>query len=134
MTLSSINQYGPQFQVKVLSSLLTNKEFLVNIYDVLSDEYFDNQSHKWIIKEVLKYYDKYHTTPSMDILVVEVKKLTNDILKISVREQLKLAYDTTKEDSEYVQEEFSTFCTNQQLKKSVVKQRRSFKGGGIRVN
>ena len=70
MTLSSINQYGSKFQVKVLSSLLTQKEFLVNIYDILSDEYFDNQAHKWIIKEILRYYDKYHTTPSMDILAV----------------------------------------------------------------
>ena len=54
MTLSSINQYGTQFQIKVLSSLLTHKEFLVNIHDILSDEYFDNQAHKWIIKEILK--------------------------------------------------------------------------------
>ena len=75
MTLKNLNQYGPHFQIKVLSSLLTHKEFLVNIQDILSDEYFDNQAHKWIIKEVLRYYDKYHTTPSMDILKVEVKKI-----------------------------------------------------------
>ena len=67
MTLKNLNQYGPHFQIKVLSSLLTHKEFLVNIQDILSDEYFDNQAHKWIIKEVIRYYDKYHTTPSMDI-------------------------------------------------------------------
>ena len=120
MTLSNINDYGPKFQVKILSSLLTDKEFLMNIYDVLSDEYFDNQSHKWVIKEVLKYYDKYHTTPSMDILVVELKKINNDVLKVSVREQLKLAYDCITDDFEYVQEEFSTFCKNQQLKKALL--------------
>ena len=120
MTLSSINQYGSKFQVKVLSSLLTQKEFLVNIYDILSDEYFDNQAHKWIIKEILRYYDKYHTTPSMDILAVELKKLTNDILKISAKEQLKLAYEVSIDDLEYVQEEFSTFCKNQQLKKALL--------------
>ena len=53
MTLKNLNQYGPHFQIKVLSSLLTHKEFLVNIQDILSDEYFDNQAHKWIIKEIL---------------------------------------------------------------------------------
>ncbi len=32
MTLQTLNQYGPDFQIKVLSSLLTHKEFLSNIY------------------------------------------------------------------------------------------------------
>ena len=68
MTLNNLSAYGIGFQVKVLSSLLTHKEFLLNIQDVLSEEYFDNQAHKWIIKEILKYYQKYHTTPSMDVL------------------------------------------------------------------
>ena len=67
MTLVNLNQYGTSFQIKVLSSLLTHKDFLININDMLSDEYFDNQAHKWIVKEILKYYEKYHTTPSMDV-------------------------------------------------------------------
>ena len=52
MTLINLSQYGTAFQIKVLSSLLTHKEFLVNIYDILSDEYFDNQAHKWILTEI----------------------------------------------------------------------------------
>ena len=120
MTLKNLNQYGPHFQIKVLSSLLTHKEFLVNIQDILSDEYFDNQAHKWIIKEVLRYYDKYHTTPSMDILKVEVKKIDNEVLQLSVKEQLREAYQASDEDSEYVQEEFTGFCKNQQIKKALM--------------
>ena len=46
MTLTNLNQYGTGFQIKVISSLLTHKEFLVNINDMLSEEYFDNQAHK----------------------------------------------------------------------------------------
>ena len=49
MTLNNLNAYGPGFQVKVLSSLLNNKEFLINIHDILSEEYFDNQAHKWVV-------------------------------------------------------------------------------------
>ena len=120
MTLKNLNQYGPHFQIKVLSSLLTHKEFLVNIQDILSDEYFDNQAHKWIIKEVLRYYDKYHTTPSMDILKVEVKKIDNEVLQLSVKEQLREAYQASEEDLEYVQEEFTGFCKNQQIKKALM--------------
>ena len=120
MTLNSINQYGHEFQIKVLSSLLTHKEFLVNIHDIISEEYFENSSQKWIIKEILNYYDKYHTTPSLDVIKVELQKLDNDVLKISLKDQLKQAYISSDEDLEYVQEEFTNFCKNQQLKKALM--------------
>jgi len=106
--------------MKVISSLLTHKEFLQNINDVLSDEYFSNPAHKWVINEILKYYEKYHTTISMDILKVEMKKLDNEVLKVSVKEQLREAYRADLDDLNYVQEEFSTFCKNQQLKKALL--------------
>jgi replicative DNA helicase len=120
MTLSNLNAYGPAFQIKVLSSLLTHKEFLVNIHDILSDEYFDNQAHKWIIKEILKSYEKYHTTPSMDVLKVELKKIDNEVLQVSIKEQLREAYKASDEDLQYIQEEFSNFCKNQQLRKALL--------------
>jgi replicative DNA helicase len=120
MTLQSIDEYGPSFQMKVISSLLTHKEFLQNINDVLSDEYFSNPAHKFIINEIIKYYERYHTVISMDILKVEMKKLDNEVLKVSVKEQLREAYRADIEDLEYVQGEFSTFCKNQQLKKALL--------------
>jgi len=135
MTLNSINQYGHEFQIKVLSSLLTHKEFLVNIHDIISDEYFENPAQKWAIKEVLRYYDKYHTTPSLDILKVELLKVDNEVLQLSIKEQLKLAYVTSDDDLEYVQEEFTNFCKNQQLKKALMSSVDMLKAGdfdGIR--
>ena len=120
MTLKSIEEYGPGFQIKVLSSLLTHKEFLTNIYDILNEDDFNNQSHKWIIKEILKYYDKYHTTPSLDVLRVEVKKVENEVLQLSIKEQLREAYIASGDDLAYIQEEFSSFCKNQQLKQALL--------------
>ena len=120
MTLSNLSQYGINFQIKVLSSLLTHKEFLLNIHDVISEDYFDNQAHQWIIKEILKYYQKYHTTPSMDVLKVELKKIDNEILQVSIKEQLREAYKASDEDLKYVEEEFSNFCKNQQLKRALL--------------
>tara|TARA_R110000796_G_C14524140_1_gene431172 strand:- start:158 stop:1537 length:1380 start_codon:yes stop_codon:yes gene_type:complete len=120
MTLINLSQYGTAFQIKVLSSLLTHKQFLVNIYDIISEDYWDNQAHKWIIKEIMKSYDKYHTIPSMDVLKVELKKIDNEVLQVSIKEQLRAAYEASEEDLAYVQEEFSNFCKNQQLKKALL--------------
>ena len=118
--LSTLDKYGNAFQVKVISCLLTDKKFLISIHDVLSDEYFSNQAQKWIIKEILKYFDKFHTTPSMEVLKVELKKIDNEVLQISIKEQLREAYKSSDEDLAYVEEEFSNFCKNQQLKKALL--------------
>ena len=120
MTLSTLSSYGIHFQTKVISSLLTHKEFLVNIHDIISEEYFDNSAHKWVITEILKYYDKYHTTPSMEVLKIELKRIDNEVLQLSIKEQLKEAYKASDEDLAYIEEEFSNFCKNQQLKKALL--------------
>ena len=120
MTLNSLTSYGKEFQIKVISSLLTHKEFLTNVNDIISDEDFESSSHKWIIKEIIRYYDKYHTVPTLDILKGELQKIDNEVLQISIKDQLKQAYVSSDEDLEYVQEEFTNFCRNQQLKKALM--------------
>jgi len=56
----------------------------------------------------------------MDVLKVEMKKMDNEVLQISVKEQLREAYKADIDDLEYVREEFSTFCKNQQLKRALL--------------
>jgi replicative DNA helicase len=118
--LNTLNAYGSGFQVKVLSSLLKHKEFLQTINDVIDPEMFDSPASQWIIKEILRYYYKYHTTPSLEFLGVEVKKIDNEVLRISVVEQMKEALKTINEDRDYIEQEFSNFCKNQQLKKALL--------------
>jgi replicative DNA helicase len=120
MTLSELDKYGPQFQVKVLSSLLNHKEFLINVHDILDESHFTNQAHKWIVSNILSYYSKYHTTPTPEVLKSEYEKVTNDVLKVSIKEQLREAYKISDTDSEYIESEFSAFCKNQQLKKALL--------------
>lgn len=120
-TLSKINQYGSDFQVKVISALLTQKNFLVNVSDSIDTEYFDNTAHKWIIEKILKYYGQYHTYPTMEVLSIEVKKIENDILKIALTETLREAYNkTSSKDLDWVENEFTDFCKNQQMKKAIM--------------
>lgn len=118
--LNQLQNYGLGFQIKVLSSLLKHKEFLQNIHDILDAEYYDNPAHKWIVEEVLRYYYKYHAAPTMDALSVEVKKIDNEVLKVSVIEQIKEIHKTSNEDRDYVEQEFANFCRNQQLKKAIL--------------
>jgi replicative DNA helicase len=120
MTLQSLDKYGFSFQVKVIASLLTDKIFLTNINDSLDIEYFSNQSHKWVIQQILQYYSKYNTFPTMEILKIELKKIDNEVLQIAVKEQLKEAYVASEQDLRYIKEEFLNFCKNQKLKNALL--------------
>jgi hypothetical protein len=120
VAFSSLRDYGPTFQVKVISSLLKNKAFLLNVRDITNESHFEHPGNKWILTETLKYFDKFHSTPTLDSLKIEVKKIDNDILQIAVKEQLKSIYTTQYDDQEYVEEEFSNFCKNQLLKNALL--------------
>jgi hypothetical protein len=56
----------------------------------------------------------------MDILKVEVKKIENEVLQLAIKEQLREAYTVSEDDLAYVEQEFSNFCKNQQLKKALL--------------
>lgn len=118
--LRSLTDYGHAFQIKVISSLVKHREFLQNIHDVLNPEEFDNPAHKWIVEKVLSYYEKYHTNPTAEYLAIEMKKVDNQVLRVSVADQLKESYKAIHDDRESVETEFSNFCINQQLKKALL--------------
>jgi replicative DNA helicase len=120
MTLKSLQQYGKGFQLKVLGSLLTDKKFLLNVRDVLHDTYFDADSHKWIINQITSYFDRYHTNITMDVLKVELQKIENEVLKVALKEELRNSYEASQDDLQYVQEEFTTFCKNQEMKNAIL--------------
>lgn len=121
-TLSKLNQFGNTFQLKVIGRLLTNQKFLINIVDGLLPEFFENKSQEWIVNEIINYYNQYHTYPSMDKMNIEVKKIENEVLRISIVEQLREAYKMIdiSNDLVWVEHEFQNFCTNQQVKKAIM--------------
>lgn len=119
--MSHLSQYGGSFQTKIIGTLLTDREFLITISNALSEDYFENVSHQWIIKNILSYYNKYHTVPSMDFLKAEVQKIDNEITKIAIKEQLIQAYrEADQIDIPYIKDEFLSFCKNQQIKKAIM--------------
>ena len=120
MTLQKLNSYGKGFQLKVLGSLLTDKTFLLNVRDVLRDDYFDSDAHKWIVNQTVNYFDKYHTTITMDVLKVELQKVENDVLQVALKEELRNSYQASQDDLKYIQEEFATFCKNQEMKGAIL--------------
>lgn len=118
--LKSLSEYGIEFQIKVIHSLLKNRQFLLNIRDVVELEFFTHPGHHWIVDNILKYFDKYHTSPTLEYFKIEIQKVENKVLQTAVKEQLKTIYSLLNEDHEYVENEFDNFCINQKLKKALL--------------
>ena len=135
MTLKSLQQYGKGFQLKVLGSLLTDKTFLLNVRDVLQEGYFDADSHKWIVGQIISYFDNYHTNITMDVLKIELQKVENEVLIVALKEELRNSYEASQDDLQFIQEEFTTFCKNQEMKAAILNSTDLLKDGdfdGIR--
>lgn len=121
MTLNNLQAYGQSFQNKVIGALLTQQKFLINVSDSIDPEYWESPSSKWIINFILKYFNEYHTYPTVETLVIENKKVENEVLKISIKETIQESYRLAQsKDIEYVESEFTNFCRNQQVKKAIM--------------
>ncbi len=117
----SLIQYGTSFQSKIITSLLLSNKFIKTVYDILEINYFDSDSNKFLIKEIKKYFDKYKIQPTMEAMKVIIDDLDNDVLKTSVVDSLRNAWNHRESpDLEFVQEKTLEFCRNQVIKSAIM--------------
>ena len=120
--MSKLTQYGHSFQTKAIGILITDRDFLQQIADIVSPDYFDNDAGKWIIRKTLKYYNEYKTIPTMEVFKVELENLQQELQNVAVKDLLKQAYKASKAtDLAYVKDTFLDFCKNQTLKGALMK-------------
>ena len=117
----SLIQYGTSFQSKIIVSLLINNKFIKTVYDILEINYFDSDANKFLIKEIKTYFDKYKIQPTMEALKVIIDDLDNDVMKTSVVDSLRNAWNHRESpDLEFVQEKTLEFCRNQVIKSAIM--------------
>jgi len=115
--LDTLSKYGQSFQSKVVSSLLTDGKFLDTISEVTTSKFFENDANKWIVSEILAYHDDYKKPPTLDVFKGQLSKLDNEILKKTIVEQLRHVFTQIGNvDLDYIKNEFTDFCINQNLK------------------
>lgn len=120
MAEGKLSEYGISFQNKVISNLIHDVDFLRQIIDITKPQYFDNDSNKWVVDRVLKYYDTYKTAPTLDYFKSEIKNIKNDLNKVALKEALKEIYGLNRNnDADYIKSEFVDFCVNQNLKSAI---------------
>jgi hypothetical protein len=111
-------QYGHSFQVKVLTLLITDQEYLATVFDILKKEYFDSDAAQWLVKDIMDYFYEYKVCPSWEVMAIRMKDgIKNQTLGASAVALMKEAYDyRNHSDLEFVKNTSLEFCQNQEIK------------------
>ena len=117
----SLIKYGTSFQSKIITSLIVDTKFIKTIGDILEVSYFDSDSNKFLVKSIIDYFKKYKTPPTMEALKVVIDDVENDVLKTSIVDSLRNAWQHREDpDLEFVKEKSLEFCKNQVIKSAIM--------------
>ena len=71
--MDKLNQYGHSFQIKVITSLLTDKSFIQQVSDILYPDFFESEANNWIVSEIQSYYAKFKSIPTLDVFKIKLQ-------------------------------------------------------------
>lgn len=118
----SFKLYGSSFQIKVLAALITDRDFLQQISDILNPNYFDSDGGEWVAQKILEYFSKYKTSPTLDAFKLFLQEEKSDLLKTAVHETLSQVMTSLESvDLTFVKDQTLNFCKNQTLKQAILK-------------
>ena len=121
MSESTLTQFGHVFQAKIITSLLVEQKFLQTICDILKSSYFDSDANKWLVGTIIGYFLEYKTSPTLDVMKVRIDEMDNEILQVSVVDNLKESWRNREStDLKFVQEQTIEFCRNQVIKQAIM--------------
>jgi len=120
--IDNLKKYGSEFQSKCIACLITNQLFLERIFDILTPEYFETDANKWIVQQIIDYFLKYKSCPTLQVFKIQSDSIKSEVMKASVVEQLRNVYTHYVEspDLKYISEQFLEFCKNQKMKNAII--------------
>ena len=120
--IDNLKKYGSEFQSKCVASLVTDQLFVERIFDILTPDYFESDANKWIIQQIMAYFLKYKSCPTLQVFGIQSEEIKSGVLKAAVIEQLKNVYTNhiDSSDLKFIMEQFLEFCKNQKMKNAII--------------
>lgn len=115
--------YGILYEQKLLASILKDRLFFIDIYEILDGDYFSDEYNKYIYELILKYFYEYKQPPSLTYFKTEIEDLqkSEDYKKKLIETLKKVIIQQEETDLNYVKKTAKTFCQNQKMKKALYK-------------
>lgn len=112
---------GSDFQLKVLSQILTDKTFGLSIIEIIQSQYFDNQYYRQLATIIKDFHEKYdNTLPTFsglqECIVTDIKDETQREYLLAIVKELA---NKSLDDAKSTQDKALKFCKQQHLKKGL---------------
>lgn len=119
--MDNFSKYGNTFQIKLLTALLADKQFLQQTIDHLIPSYFGSDGKKWLINIIKEYFAQYKQPPTIDVLKAKTVDITIDLLKAVVEDDIReLIINNKPTDMDYVKDETIGFIQSQAWKNALL--------------
>lgn len=112
---------GYDYQIRLVTQLLTDKSFANTIVDILSPNYFEDAWLKQIVVIIKDAKAKYEIIPDMGSLESRLLEIIrNDVEKKQMIAILRKIKEGDLNDTLWIQDMAMKFCKQQELKKSII--------------
>ena len=121
MKVNKLSDFGYAFQIKLIALLFKDRLFLQQIVDILDSSYFESEANIVILDIIKEYFKEYNSIPTLEAMKIKIVEIENDLLKKSIAENIKSAFQQMESDDlTFVKEKALEFCKNQEIKKAIV--------------
>ena len=110
-----------KFQNRVIQGALTDRVFFERVFEILKQDFFTTEAHRIIWGEIVKLFNKYDSSPTYDMLRLEIAAIPDgddkdDALTILVD----IEKNASRQEIEHAKEKAFEFCKNQSMKSAIL--------------
>jgi replicative DNA helicase len=129
----NLSSMGYNFQCKVISSLISDRRFLVQISDHLNADYFESSALKWLVKESISFFKEHKVPPTKDVFLIKMASVSNDALLFAeITTALQQSIDNiNSHDLNIIKESTIEFCRKKAYLNAIENSRDLIKTGNF---
>lgn len=114
----TLDKFGYSGQTKILTLLVTDKDFIGKMIDILEPKLFENKAMGWVCEKTLNYYREFKLTPTLDVFRFQVESIkNNEAFQKEIAHTLKDVYENIGSgDLPYFKEQSFITCKHLNFK------------------
>lgn len=118
------SQYNKNFQEKILQGLLSDKQWAVQMVEIMRPDFFELRYLEYLCEKYFAYFSEYRCFPTQLLLISIIKDALNEEGDVLLRDQIvsylvRMKENPNPNDLAYVKEKSLDFCKRQAFKEAL---------------
>jgi len=117
----SFEKFGRSFQNRVIQAALIDYKFFQQIILICKPVYFNSETHRVLWNIIVDYFVKYNSTPTYEVIRIELGNETNADIVESVKVLLKeIETNVNQIELNHTKDIAAQFCTNKEMEQAIL--------------